>query len=61
MECMDQYNNLEANVTNLVPYNDFVNCARVALGKNLWIRGLCLLCTQELLDVTILGNFGVSK
>ena len=35
MECMDQYNNLEANVTNLVPYNDFVNCARVALGKNL--------------------------
>ena len=35
MECMDQYNNLEANVTNLVPYNEFVNCARIALGKNL--------------------------
>ena len=35
MECMAQYNNLEADVTNLVPYNDFVNCARIALGKNL--------------------------
>ena len=34
--CMAEYHALEADVMNLQPYNNFVNCARKVLGMGEW-------------------------
>ena len=35
-DCIENYNALNDNVTNLGPYNEFVNCARNSLGMGQW-------------------------